>query len=1822
MKETQYLLIVNIMEWKHVLMVIGISILSFTTLLGQIGCDQALMDTGFGTKFPGPNWEVGDLTSGTYGLFNVVAGTSYEFSTCTDNTGVGSTNFDTQLSLRRDDDNSEILFNDDANCSYIRASTIEWTADFTGNVRLALFEFEPGGNCGSTGISTGIAWRSVEPAAEQPDYIAEAVFTENPLPIGTPFSISSTIFNAGGATEQTIIARYYLSQDSFIDELDIQLGDEVIEPIGAGENYQGGLNASLADELDLAPGSYYIICWVDPNGELDESDPGNNLSFFETEIPVAGKPDYALLNPKVSSSTVSPGQQITAEIEIKNVGSMDGPSSLFVHYYYSTNNTWESSDQKLGADQLDSIKINQTIKRTEQITIPSNASGGIGYIIFRVDQAGTETNMSNNFANVQINISSNSLVDYTTVAGSSRLVDVGQVLVSSTTITNSGTAPSNSNSKIGYYLRDYQNSNFSIQLKETSINPLGAGQDFSEHARLVFPKNLGLSAGHYTNYYLSTIADKDNDVAESNEGNNEAIQSLQLYVPNTLGTPDYALEEFVLTNPAPVHLIPGSLVTYRAKVKNIGDGDVAGMWLDGMAYYSHDDSFDSSIDQQISAEDILPLAIGEDTTFNVSSQYTKIPTNAVPGTRYLFYRVDDEEILNEPTPESNNLRRIEIIVSPALNRPNLGPHTLSIDPQYLPLGYWKGYVTIENISTISTISTISNFYYSEDEELDDDDVLIGESPVETIGPDQELNVDFNFQIPDELIGQAGYLIALIDPNNELEESDEEDNVLAEAIPISQQADLTIQLKLLFSDVDTEQSLKIDTKITNSGTQNAGATDLVFYLSQDARLEENNPQQDKPLLTLPIAALNAGDQIQNVISVPIPKGMDINLPTPGVYNYYIIARVDDCKVVPEQYEFNNVDSKPIYIGVPDNPGTVDYVPVPGTPGTRIGKSPSGEDIYGVYEDGRHRVYLFVFNKGTGDVKNMRASVKQYFSLDDNLDPQSDLLLNTDPTPLFVNPVKANQPSPETVWHELDMPQNTGPISGYIFTVIDSENIIKETNETNNTLKTRVQFIPRGYSPDLIVKKLDVSPSMPVGAYFLASETIENIGKDVAAYLPSTTNKYYLSRDKTLDLSGANQDVFLGTTSTPQLKANGTHNELAFLQIPPNTNPGIYYLLLHVDADDKIDEEFEGNNYEAVRIVINTAPITFLPDLIPSFETVDQSILPGSSFPIPGITLNQSPEAHTTSTIGTFFFSLDQELSEDDLPIGQVEIPELAPGEIMNFETELMLPLGTASGEGFIILQVNPNGTMTEHDVENNTVFRQVFISPAPTWEVQQTGFNHTVIIPDLISVQIDTNHLTTGDFIGAFYRDGSTRRCAGKGQWTGTSMAMAVFGDDIYSLDKEGFANGEVFEWRIWRANSQTESIVNAEYLGPNGVITHTNTFAADGLSQISSFRLDPSELQVIQLNAGWNLISTYLNPYDPEMEKVFDEVKESIHLVKNNVGEVYYPAASIDNIGNWDPTQGYKVKIESAKRIEISGESIDPNTPIRLETGWNMIGFLSDLPIAAESHFASILDQIILAKDIDGNVFLPEYGINGIGELQPGKGYQVQMKESATLTPASSQREADSEMHIPVLSATHFVHQIRSGHNATLIIQAEDQFEFADEIGVFDKNGQLVGSGVYERHPMVITIWGDDPFSEGKEGLYPGEAFDLRHWRADKGIEEALLLNYENEKGEYVEDAILFANASIATSLKDEINMNEKIVLYPNPASAKVRLQLNLNKTAQFELRLINFHGQVIYRVGQQEIATNSDEVEIDLQPFAEGLYQVQILLDGRMYTKPLVIKH
>ena len=98
------------------------------------------------------------------------------------------------------------------------------------------------------------------------------------------------------------------------------------------------------------------------------------------------------------------------------------------------------------------------------------------------------------------------------------------------------------------------------------------------------------------------------------------------------------------------------------------------------------------------------------------------------------------------------------------------------------------------------------------------------------------------------------------------------------------------------------------------------------------------------------------------------------------------------------------------------------------------------------------------------------------------------------------------------------------------------------------------------------------------------------------------------------------------------------------------------------------------------------------------------------------------------------------------------------------------------------------------------------------------------------------------------------------------------------------------------------------------------------------------------------------------------------------------PSQGTNTLGNWNPAQGYIVKLTGSDELVIEGfETANPT--LTLAQGWSIVPVVSSCNVNVASLLGEY-EQILMVKEVAGTgVYWPENGINSLGNLVPGKAY-------------------------------------------------------------------------------------------------------------------------------------------------------------------------------------------------------------------------------------------
>jgi large repetitive protein len=188
------------------------------------------------------------------------------------------------------------------------------------------------------------------------------------------------VANGGsGSAKGSWYDRVYFSTNETWESTDTLVATDYISiSLASGSNYSPSMNFTLPS---VPEGRYWLILRVDTGGAINETNESNNQLVIPIDVVV---PDLAIADFRLLSGSLATGR-VQVAWTIANQGSGTAKSSWYDRVYFSTNETWESTDDSLGVYyETHTLAPSGHYSRTNTFTLPA-VPGGRAYLILRTD---------------------------------------------------------------------------------------------------------------------------------------------------------------------------------------------------------------------------------------------------------------------------------------------------------------------------------------------------------------------------------------------------------------------------------------------------------------------------------------------------------------------------------------------------------------------------------------------------------------------------------------------------------------------------------------------------------------------------------------------------------------------------------------------------------------------------------------------------------------------------------------------------------------------------------------------------------------------------------------------------------------------------------------------------------------------------------------------------------------------------------------------------------------------------------------------------------------------------------------------------------------------------------------------------------------------------------------------------------------------------------------------------------------------------------------------------------------------------------------------
>ena len=366
-----------------------------------------------------------------------------------------------------------------------------------------------------------------------------------------------------------------------------------------------------------------------------------------------------------------------------------------------------------------------------------------------------------------------------------------------------------------------------------------------------------------------------------------------------------------------------------------------------------------------------------------------------------------------------------------------------------------------------------------------------------------------------------------------------------------------------------------------------------------------------------------------------------------------------------------------------------------------------------------------------------------------------------------------------------------------------------------------------------------------------------------------------------------------------------------------------------------------------------------------------------------------------------------------------------------------------------------------------------------------------------------------------------------------------------------------------------------------------------------SLTLDISAgLDVINLNAGWNLISIDRSLSDGDVEELLSGLQpgnlQYVTGFQNGV-QFYDPngLSFLNTLSELDNGYGYWVKVTEDDVLEVGGASLPLNYRPQLTAGWNLIGYPNGDDSDPADYFADLIaeDNLLYVTGFDqgSQVFDPNglAFLNTLQVLENGFGYWVKTvvgDDPNGMAPANTK-----------------------SNPAYMVLNGSSQLKDAGgTVDVMNALGEVVATmDILEGgYLMTTAVFGADPSDEVATGLQLGDELSFAY------------------NGKLADQTITWEGGmehrSLALTFSD---VTEALTLSPNPAQATTQLTFELLSDASVNIQVSDATGRLVMDLPLGTLAEGAQQRTLGLSEFDAGVYEVSVVANGAVIGTTRLLK-
>ncbi|MDZ4707736.1 MAG: CARDB domain-containing protein [Saprospiraceae bacterium] len=968
-----------------------------------------------------------------------------------------------------------------------------------------------------------------------PDLVISAL-TANPLELSSPSSTSTIQFstaNAGNATAQASKSRAYFSTDAGLSSNDLTISEADISALSAGASTNSSLTFKFPSGTN--PGAYYILVCADQGGTVAESSEANNcrslgISLLAQDPPSNPNdpppppnpsliPDLTLSISSVVPPVTMPGSVFTLAGRIFNLGP-GKTTSTQLGVVLSTDGIYSSNDVVLVSAPIPAMD-NQGIRDfTNPVTIPSGLNAANYQLIICVDPANNnlESDESNNCKSftLKIHIDKADLVpkDLKLTANPSPSGSPFNILFNNL---NQGVLATTSFWTGVYLSKNNKTWDADDLLLGQFISSPGLAPNQSKAEQLAVSSLI--NPGNFT---LLVCSDNQNEVSESDEVNNCAAISITITNP----VPDLIIGQFV--TPSEIYL--GDSQTIRFTIYNQG-------FLQAGAFKAKVSisNTPAGVSTPLASVDIPALGSNEtiETMIRISLKDLKWL-----GRPYFMVCADSELNIKEAN-ESNNCRDNQTWVRETL--PDLKLIGKSPAALLARGSSFKFPIILANIGRKDAPASETEIYISDKSLIKTSTaVTLAHVVLDSVNKGDTLRKELELILPGRLTAGNYYLNVCTDYQSKIKEVSETNNCQSYQIQIrNPYYDIAVEaFELTQAIIYSELPATLKLGIINSGELGVHAVGLKVFAG--------TAKDTIIFYTINVDTLAVNQAWDTTIAVNLPARF-----TDQEVLFWM--QVDPSNLIQEVREDNNyIELSALIVEPLSDLAALPYTYIDST----------------IRSGGSFHVGLQLLNLGLAASGAFEISLWLIDTSGNKVAPDTLASLN------IVRPA-LSPGQPDTVDVIFNLPQSI-PTGEYLLSgMLDPKGQIKESEESNNEVSTRIVLQQK--LPDILAVDLKLPESL---SRYQTLPGVLQISNEGDWEMPALSDTLYLSKDSTLSPN----DLPAGYIQTNLLGPGQIQFVDLAWRIPEEVLTGTIYLILTLDAKNRFVEHQKANNSMVLKIQV--------------------------------------------------------------------------------------------------------------------------------------------------------------------------------------------------------------------------------------------------------------------------------------------------------------------------------------------------------------------------------------------------------------------------------------------------------------------------------------------------------------------------------------------------------------------------------------------------------------------------------------------------------------